>query len=126
MSKKHNPAFLRLCEAARAQIEEVTVRQVKKRLDAAEDFHLLDVREESEYATDHLPTAIHLSKGILERDVEATIPDLDADIVLYCGGGFRSALAAASLKAMGYTKVKSMAEGISGWRERKYELETDW
>jgi rhodanese-related sulfurtransferase len=125
MAKKHGPAFERLCDAARAHIEECTVEQVKGRLDAEETFHLIDVREESEYARDRLPGARHMGKGVIERDIEKTIPNPNADIVLYCGGGYRSALAAAALKDMGYTDAKSMAGGIRGWREKNFDLETE-
>ena len=82
----------------------------------------MDVREESEFAKDHLPGAIHLGKGIIERDIEARVPDLNAEIVLYCGGGFRSALAADNLQKMGYTNVISMDGGIRDWREKGYPL----
>src|SRR5258706_15989871 len=100
---KHAPGFLRLFDAVRGRIRECTVADVKHRLDAGERFHLIDVREQDEWGRGHLPQARHLSKGIIERDIEAAIPDLDADIVLYCGGGYRSALAADNLTRMGYT-----------------------
>ena len=90
---KHSPLFLQIVNDARSRVTECTVADVKARLDAGESFHLFDVREESEYATDHIPSAIHLVKGIIERDIEEMIPDLNAPIVLYCGGGYRSALA---------------------------------
>jgi len=114
---QHSPGFLRLVEAARARIRECTVADVKRRLDAGERFTLIDVREHEEWTRGHLPRAIHLCKGIIERDVEATVPDHDADIVLYCGGGFRSALAADNLRQMGYTRVTSMDGGWRGWTE---------
>jgi rhodanese-related sulfurtransferase len=95
---------------------------VKKKIDSNEKFLLVDVREESEFAKDHLPGAIHLGKGIIERDVEARVPDLNSEIVLYCGGGFRSALAADNLQKMGYTNVISMDGGIRDWREKGYPL----
>jgi rhodanese-related sulfurtransferase len=100
----------------------VTVDDVKAKLDRGEKFHLVDVREESEYARDHLPGAVHLGKGVLERDVEQRIPDTAAPIVLYCGGGFRSALAADNLRKMGYTNVVSMDGGIRDWRQKGYPL----
>src|SRR6185436_17422354 len=100
---KHAPGFLRLVDAARARIRECTIGDVKRRLDAGERFHLIDVREADEWGRGRLPHARHLSKGVIERDVEAAIPDLGADIVLYCGGGYRSALAADNLVRMGYT-----------------------
>jgi rhodanese-related sulfurtransferase len=124
MAKHHAPRFLQIVNDAKKRIQEVTVDQVKARLDRGEKFHLVDVREESEYGKDHLPKAIHLGKGIIERDVEERIPDPGADIVLYCGGGFRSALAADNLQKMGYTNVVSMDGGIRDWREKKYPLES--
>jgi rhodanese-related sulfurtransferase len=119
---KHSPGFLKLVEDAKTRVQEMTVDQVKARLDRGEKFHLVDVREESEWSKDHLPGAVHLGKGIIERDVEERFPDPDAEIVLYCGGGFRSALAADNLQKMGYTRVISMDGGIRGWRERGYPL----
>jgi rhodanese-related sulfurtransferase len=114
---KHSPRFLHLVQDAKSRVRELTTEQVKAKLDRGETFHLLDVREESEWAADHLPQARHLGKGILERDIEDKIPDLNAEIVLYCGGGYRSALAADNLQKMGYANVWSMAGGIRGWRE---------
>jgi len=113
----HAPRFLKIVDQARGRIQECTVADVKARLDGGESFHLVDVREESEYARDHLPGAIHLGKGIIERDIEKTIPSAELPIVLYCGGGYRSALAADNLRTMGYTQVFSMDGGIRGWRE---------
>jgi rhodanese-related sulfurtransferase len=118
MAHQHSPRFLRIVEDAKKRIREVNVDQVKEKLDRGEKFILVDVREESEYAKDHLPGAIHLGKGIIERDVEERVPDMNAPIVLYCGGGYRSALAADNLQKMGYTNVLSMDGGIRGWRER--------
>jgi rhodanese-related sulfurtransferase len=100
----------------------VTIDDVKAKLDRGEKFLLIDVREESEYAADHLPGAIHLGKGIIERDVETRVPDPETPMVLYCGGGFRSALAADNLQKMGYTRVLSMDGGIRGWREKGFAL----
>ena len=117
---KHAPGFLRLVDAARARIRECTIADVKRRLDAGERFHLVDVREQDEWARGHLPYATHLSKGIIERDVETAIPDHAADIVLYCGGGYRSALAADNLRLMGYTNVQSMDGGWRAWTEAGY------
>jgi len=117
---KHAPGFLRLVDAARARIRECTIEDVKRRLDAGERFHLVDVREQDEWARGRLPNATHLSKGIIERDVETAIPDRAADIVLYCGGGYRSALAADNLRLMGYTNVQSMDGGWREWTEAGY------
>lgn len=119
---QHSPGFEKLCEAARKNVREVTLTEVKARLDRHEPFVLIDVREDHEHAVDHLPNALHLGRGILERDIEARYPDPTTDIVLYCGGGYRSALAAESLQRMGYTNVASMAGGIRGWREANLPL----
>jgi rhodanese-related sulfurtransferase len=102
---KHSPRFLKLVEDTKSRIRQTNVPDVRARLDRGERFHLIDVREESEFAKGHVPGAIHLGKGIIERDIEQKIPDTNADIVLYCGGGFRSALAADNLQRMGYTNV---------------------
>jgi rhodanese-related sulfurtransferase len=113
----HSPGFLRLSEAARARVRETDADTVQSRLERGDDFHLLDVREDSEWAAGHLPGAVHLGRGVLERDIERLIPDRDAEIVLYCGGGYRSALAADSLQQMGYSNVLSLAGGWTGWTE---------
>ncbi len=122
MAAHHSPRFLKLVQDAKGRIKELTVDEVKAMIDRGQRFLLVDVREESEWAKDHLPGAIHLGKGILERDVEERLPDTAAEIVLYCGGGFRSALAADNLQKMGYTAVRSMDGGIRGWRERGFPL----
>jgi rhodanese-related sulfurtransferase len=119
---KHSPRFLQLVQDAKTRIHEVTVDQVKARLDRGDKFHLVDVREESEWAKDHLPGAVHLGKGIIERDVEQQLPDFSAEVVLYCGGGFRSALAADNLQKMGYSRVSSMDGGIRDWRQKGFPL----
>jgi rhodanese-related sulfurtransferase len=119
---QHNPAFLKLVEKAKKKVREVTVGDVKRKLDANEKFHFIDVREDHEFAKDHAQGAIHLGRGILERDIETLIPQKGAEIILYCGGGFRSALAAESLGQMGYTNVSSMAGGIKAWREGGYPI----
>ena len=124
MAHQHSPRFLKLVDEARASVKETTVDRIKARLDRGDKFHLVDVREESEYARDHLPGAVHLGKGIIERDVEQRFPDAGAEIVLYCGGGFRSALAADNLQKMGYTNVISMDGGVRGWREKGYPMTT--
>jgi rhodanese-related sulfurtransferase len=119
---KHSPRFEKLCEDTKKHVRELTVDDVKAKIDKKETFNLVDVREESEWAKDHLPGAVHLGKGVIERDIEKAIPHTDAEIVLYCGGGFRSALAADNLQKMGYTNVWSMDGGIRGWREQGYPL----
>ncbi|MGH9704012.1 MAG: rhodanese-like domain-containing protein [Candidatus Acidiferrales bacterium] len=111
----HQPGFLKLVNEAKAKIKQALFTEIKKRLDAGEKLILVDTREDSEWAQGHLPGAIHLGKGIIERDIEVTIPDHHAPIVLYCGGGFRSAIAAESLQKMGYTNVISMDGGWKGW-----------
>src|SRR5208283_134137 len=111
----HATKFLELVNAVRKRIKETNVPDVKRRMDAGEKFVLVDVREESEWAQGHLPGAIHLGKGIIERDIEARVPDTGAKVILYCGGGFRSALAADNLQKMGYTSVESMDGGWKGW-----------
>jgi rhodanese-related sulfurtransferase len=122
MAHQHSPRFLKIVEDTRKRIHEVTIDDVKAKLDRGDKFLLIDVREESEYAADHLPGAIHLGKGIIERDVEQLVPDPETPMVLYCGGGFRSALAADNLQKMGYTRVLSMDGGIRGWREKGLAL----
>ena len=122
MAHKHSPRFLKIVDDARSRVRETDVDEVKNRLDRGDQFLLVDVREESEYAKDHLPGAIHLGKGIIERDIEERVPDLDREVVLYCGGGYRSALAADNLQKMGYKNVISMDGGIRGWREKGYPL----
>jgi rhodanese-related sulfurtransferase len=122
MAPQHSARFLRIVEDAKKRVHEVSIDQVKARLDRGEKFLLVDVREESEYAKDHLPGAIHLGKGIIERDIEERAPELSTPLILYCGGGYRSALAADNLQTMGYTNVLSMDGGIRGWREKQYPL----
>ena len=117
---QHSPRFLQIVDDARKRIREVSVDDVKDKLDSGEKLLLVDVREESEYAKDHLPGAIHLGKGVIERDIEVRVPDLNSAVVLYCGDGFRSALAADNLQKMGYTNVLSMDGGVRGWREKGY------
>jgi rhodanese-related sulfurtransferase len=122
MPPHHSPRFLKIVNDARQRVKELNVEQVKAKLDRGEKFLLVDVREESEFAADHLPGALHLGKGVIERDIEQRVPDTSSEIVLYCGGGFRSALAADNLQKMGYTNVISMDGGIRVWREKGYPL----
>ncbi|HTR65494.1 MAG TPA: rhodanese-like domain-containing protein [Terriglobales bacterium] len=122
MAGHHSPRFLQIVNDARQRVRETTTGEVKARLDRGEKFLLVDVREESEFAKDHLPGAVHLGKGVIERDVENRVPDLNAPLVLYCGGGYRSALAADNLQKMGYTNVLSMDGGIREWREKGFPL----
>jgi rhodanese-related sulfurtransferase len=125
MAPNHAPRFLQIVQDTKTRVRETTVDEVKARLDGGEKFHLIDVREESEYAKDHLPGAIHLGKGVIERDIESTVPDLNAPLVLYCGGGFRSALAADNLQKMGYTDVISMDGGVREWRAKGFPFTRD-
>jgi len=122
MAHQHPPRFLKIVDDAKKRVRETDVDAVKARIDRGDKFVLIDVREESEYAKDHLPSAIHLGKGIIERDIEARVPELNTEMILYCGGGFRSALAADNLQKMGYTNVISMDGGTRDWREKGYPL----
>ena len=119
---QHSPRFLKIVDDAKSRIKETDVDEVKERLDRDDKFLLVDVREESEFAKDHLPGAIHLGKGVIERDIENRVPDLNTPMVLYCGGGFRSAMAADNLQKMGYTNVISMDGGVRGWREKNFPM----
>jgi rhodanese-related sulfurtransferase len=120
---KHSPRFLQLVQDSKKRVRETTVDEVKKRLEHGDKFALLDVREESEWAKGHLPGAIHMGKGIIERDVEEKFPNLATELVLYCGGGYRSALAADNLQKMGYTNVISMDGGFRVWKEKGFPIE---
>ena len=122
MAMQHSPRFLKLVQDARSRVRETTVDAVKARLDRGEKPLLIDVREESEYSRDHVPGAMHLGKGIIERDIEQRFPDIATPLILYCGGGFRSALAADNLQKMGYTNVISMDGGIRDWRDKGFPL----
>ena len=123
MAKQHPPGFLKIVADAKTRVKECTVDDVVKRQKAGEKFVLVDVREESEFAAGHAPGALHLGKGVIERDVETKIPDPATPIVLYCGGGFRSALAADNLQKMGYTNVISMDGGWRAWTEKGLGVE---
>lgn len=123
MAKQHAPRFLAIVNDAKSRVRECNVHDVKKRLDAGEGLNIVDVREESEFAAGHLPGAAHLGKGVIERDIEKTFPSTATELILYCGGGFRSALAADNLQKMGYTNVISMDGGWSGWKEAGYQVE---
>jgi rhodanese-related sulfurtransferase len=122
---KHAPEFLKLVDDAKTRIQETNSQEVKQGLDTKEAFTLIDVREDSEWAKGHLPGAIHLCKGIIERDIENAVPGKATPIVLYCGGGFRSALAADNLQKMGYVNVFSMDGGWRGWTDAGYPTVKD-
>jgi rhodanese-related sulfurtransferase len=117
MTKQHSPRFLEIVNDARRRISETDAAAVSERIRRGERFHLLDVREASEWEAGHLPGAVHIGKGVLERDIEMLVPDTAAPLVLYCGGGYRSALAADALQKMGYSNVQSMDGGFSAWRD---------
>ena len=117
---KHSEGFLKIVEDARSRIKEVDIEHVRVRLDRGERFHFIDVREDHEWQKGHIRGAEHLGKGIIERDIEDKIPNHSAEIVLYCGGGYRSALAADNLRLMGYTNVQSMDGGWRAWTEAGY------
>ena len=125
MAHAHEPGFLAIVNDAKKRVKEADYRDIKKRLDAGEKMILVDTREDSEWARGHIPGAIHLGKGIIERDIETAIPDKHALLVLYCGGGFRSALAADNLQKMGYKNVVSMDGGWRGWFESGFPTAMD-
>ncbi len=120
---EHSPRFLALVQQILPKIQEIDIPTLQTWQQNASDFHLVDLREDHEWAGGHIPGAIHLGKGILERDIEKTIPNPNAKIVLYCGGGYRSALSADQLQQMGYTEVYSLQGGIRTWRDLSLELE---
>lgn len=122
---KHSPAFLDLVNKSKARIRETTVAEVAARQQRGETFHLVDVREDDEWRAGRARGAIHIGKGVIERDIETKIPNKSDEIILYCGGGFRSALAADALQQMGYTNVASMDGGIRGWRDAKLPEDKD-
>jgi rhodanese-related sulfurtransferase len=111
----HSPQFLKLVNEAKKRVKETNVEDVKQRMDAGEKFLLVDVREDNEWANGHLPKAVHMGRGVIERDIETAVPDTATRMILYCGGGFRSALVADNLQKMGYTNVESMDGGWKGW-----------
>ena len=125
MAKQHTPAFLALVRDSKQRVRETTIPELKKRLDAKEEFHLIDVREDHEWAAGHIPGAKHLSRGIIERDIESQIPDREAEILLYCGGGYRSALVADNLQKMGYRNVVSVDAGWRGWIAAGFPVEKE-
>jgi len=125
MALDHSEGFLKLVRDAKTRVKEEDFRETKKRLDAGQKFVLIDTREDSEWARGHIPGAVHLSRGIIERDIEKTVPVRGAQIVLYCGGGYRSALAADNLQMMGYRNVISMDGGWRGWTEAGFPVTKD-
>jgi rhodanese-related sulfurtransferase len=117
MAHQHGEGFLKITADAKKRVKEWDVPETKRRMDAGEKFLLVDVREDNEWERGHIPGAVHMGRGIIERDIEGAVPDHAATLVLYCGGGFRSALAADNLQKMGYTNVISMDGGWRGWNE---------
>ena len=122
---KHTEGFLKIVEDAKSRIREVTVEETRERLAADKNVRLIDVREDNEWAAGHAAGAEHLGKGIIERDIETQVPDKSAELILYCGGGYRSALAADVLQRMGYTNVYSMAGGWKAWKEANAPVENN-
>ena len=122
---KHSPGFLAVVNAAKQNIRETTVAEVSARIAKGDKFHFVDVREDDEWRAGHARGAIHVGKGVIERDIETKIPNQADEIILYCGGGFRSALAAEQLQKMGYTNVVSMDGGIRDWRNKGYPLTSE-
>ena len=122
---KHSEGFLKVVNDAKSRIREVTVDETKQRLKANRDAKLIDVREDNEWQAGHAAAAEHVGKGIIERDIEASVPDKVSELILYCGGGYRSALAADVLQTMGYTNVWSMAGGWKAWKDSGAPIETD-
>ena len=121
----HGEGFATLVEGLRKSVKECSVDQIMDKFNAHEKFFFVDVREDSEWNIDHLKGAIHLGKGIIERDIESTIPDKNSDIVLYCGGGFRSVIAATNLLKMGYTNVSSMKGGYKEWKKKSFPIQNN-
>lgn len=122
---KHSPQFLQLVNDAKSRVRETNVADVKRRLESGEKFLLVDVREDNEWAKGHLPGAVHMGRGVIERDIETRVPETSTRMILYCGGGFRSALVADNLQKMGYTAVESMDGGWRGWTEAGLPTEKD-
>lgn len=121
--KQHSPRFLDLVQEAKSRIQEINPEELKRKLDHHEPLYIIDVREESEWPTGHIPGAVHLGKGVIERDIEKKVPDTGTPILVYCSGGFRCALVAANLQQMGYTQISSLDGGLSAWTAAGYPLE---
>ena len=121
---KHTPQFLAIVDDAKTRITECTIDQMQERRDKGDKFLLVDVREDSEWACGHIPGAVHIGKGVIERDIEVKVPDPATPMVLYCGGGFRSALATDNLQKMGYRNVISMDGGYRAWKDAGRPLES--
>ncbi|HXT26718.1 MAG TPA: rhodanese-like domain-containing protein [Candidatus Eisenbacteria bacterium] len=122
---QHAPQFLKLVNDAKTRVKETNVAEVKRRMEGGERFLLVDVREDNEWSKGHLPGAVHMGRGVIERDIEKSVPETGTKLILYCGGGFRSALVADNLQKMGYTNVESMDGGWRGWTEAGLPTEKD-
>jgi rhodanese-related sulfurtransferase len=125
VTMQHSPQFLKLVNDAKTRVKETNVADVKRRMESGERFFLVDVREDNEWAKGHLPGAVHMGRGVIERDIEKSVPETRTKLILYCGGGFRSALVADNLQKMGYTNVESMDGGWRGWTEAGLPTEKD-
>ena len=125
MAKQHSDRFVTLVDDAKTRIDEITPDEVKEKLNADEDITILDVREQDEWQHSRIAGADYLGKGVIERDIEEEYPDTDQELILYCGGGYRSALAADNLQKMGYHNVKSLAGGFRSWTEAGYPITKD-
>ena len=121
---KHSEGFLKVVDDAKSRVREVSVADTRQRMRANSEAKLIDVREDKEWDAAHAAGAVHLGKGIIERDIETAVPDKNTELILYCGGGYRSALAADSLQRMGYTNVFSLAGGWRAWQDAGGEIET--
>ena len=120
--KQHSSRFLELVTETKKHIKEITLQALKNKLDNKEQCVLIDVREDNEWSSGHIPTAMHISKGVIERDIEKKIPDVHSEIIVYCSGGFRSALVANTLQNMGYSNVYSLGTGMQGWIDEGYNI----
>jgi len=125
MAKHHSERFVTLVDDAKTRIDEISPDEVREKQESGDDFVLIDVREQDEWRKSHIANAEYLGKGVIERDIEEKYPDSDQEIVLYCGGGYRSALAADSLQKMGYENVKSLTGGFRSWTEAGMPVEKD-
>lgn len=121
---KHSPGFLKLVDDSKSRVREISIEDTRRKLEAG-DAHVIDVREESEWSAGHIRGAEYIGRGVLERDIEEKIPDKNAELILYCGGGFRSALSADNLQRMGYRNVTSMAGGWRSWKEKGFPTQSD-
>jgi rhodanese-related sulfurtransferase len=122
---QHSPQFLKLVSEVKTRVKETNVAEVKKRMEGGDKFLLVDVREDNEWAKGHIPGAVHMGRGVIERDIEKSVPETSTKMILYCGGGFRSALVADNLQKMGYTNVESMDGGWRGWLEAGLPIAKD-